>query len=86
MYALEATFSVQYSWNVVEMFALIISWSSLKMGHVWSKTKSPGQMLEKTSVRSLDQIFSPVLLKVGHNIYLDDILNEFENRSCWVKN
>ena len=28
------TFSVQYLWNVVRMFALVISWTSLKRDHI----------------------------------------------------
>ena len=35
VYALEAIFSVQYSWKLLRMFALIISLTSLKVGHDW---------------------------------------------------
>ena len=52
------------------------------MGHVGSKTRSPGQILEKPSVHSRGHIFSRILMKVG----LDDILDKFINGSCGVKN
>ena len=61
LYALVATFLAQYSWKMAKMFAFI-SWMSLKMGHVRSKTRSPGHILEKSCVRSWGQIFHPVLL------------------------
>ena len=59
---------------------------SLKMGHVGSKTRSQGQILEKPCVRSRGHIFNPILIKLSHNVGLDEISDEFENRSCWVKN
>ena len=43
LHTLEATFSVRYS---VRMFALMKSRMSLKMGHVGSKARSLGQILE----------------------------------------
>ena len=86
MYALEATFLVQYSSKLVRMFALVKSGMSLKMGHVGSKTRSLGQILEKPFICSGCHIFSPTLLKIGQNVCLDNILDEFENESCWVKN
>ena len=46
VYALEATFSVRLSWNLVRMVFLIKSWTSLKMDHAGSKTRSQGQILE----------------------------------------
>ena len=56
------------------------------MGHVGSKTRSPGQILEKPCVRSGGHIFSWILMKVGQDVYLDDISDEFENGSRGVKN
>ena len=35
------------------------------MGHVRSKTRSPGQILEKPCVCSRDQIFGLILMKLG---------------------
>ena len=65
---------------------LVISRKSSKMGHVGSKTRSPGQILEKPSVRSRGHIFSWILMKVGQDVCLDDISDKIENGSCGVKN
>ena len=55
----------------------------MKMGHVGSKTRSLGQILEKPCK---GHIFSPVIMKRGQNVCLDEISDKFGNRSCWVKN
>ena len=44
-----------------------------KLGHVGSKTRSLGQILEKPCVRSRGHIFSPILMKLGQNVCLDKI-------------
>ena len=49
------------------------SWTTLKLGHIRSKTRSQGQILRKPCVRSRDHIFSPILMKPGQNVCLDDI-------------
>ena len=59
---------------------------SLKMCHVGSKSRSLGQTLEKPCVRSRGHIFSPIIMKLGQNVCLDEILDELENGSCRVKN
>ena len=41
------------------------------MGHVGSKTRSLGQMLEKPCVRSRGHIFSLIIMKLGQNVCLD---------------
>ena len=56
------------------------------MGLVWSKTMSLGQMLEKPYVRSRGHIFSLIIMKLGQNVCLDEILDEFKIGSCLVKN
>ena len=56
------------------------------MGHVGSKTRSLGQMLDKPCVHCRGHIFSLIIMKLGHNVCLDEILDEFENRSCQVIN
>ena len=53
------------------------------MGHVGSKTRSPGQILEKPCVRSRGHIFSRILMKVGQDVCLDDISDEFEKWVTW---
>ena len=60
--------------------------TSSKMGHVGSKTRSLGQILEKPCVRSRGHILSQILMEVGQDVCLDDILDEFENGSRGVKN
>ena len=68
------------------MFALVISWMSLKIGQVGSKCRSLGQILEKPCVRCRGYIFSPILLKFSKNVHPNDILDQFENVLCWLKN
>ena len=62
------------------------SWMSSKMGHVGSKTRSLGQILEKPCVCSRGQISSLIIMKLGQNVCLDKISDEFENMLCWVQN
>ena len=50
---------------------------SLKMVHVWSKTRSQVQILEKPCVCSRGHIFSPIIMKLGHNDFIDKILVVF---------
>ena len=55
------------------------------MGHVGLKTRSFIEILEKPCVCSRDQIFGLMLMKLGQNVCLDEILDMFENGSCRVK-
>ena len=50
------------------------------------QVRSVGQILEKPFVCSRGHIFSQIILKLGQNVCLDEILDEFENRLCRVKN
>ena len=68
------------------IFSLLIIETSSKTGHVQSKTRSLGQILEKPCVRSRGHIFSLIIMKLSQNVCLDEILDEFENRSCGMKN
>ena len=68
------------------MCVLIKSQMSSKLGNVRSKTRPLGQILEKRCVGSRGHIFSPIIMKLGQNVCLDKISNEFENGSCRVKN
>ena len=45
---------------------------SLKLGHVGSKTRSLGQVLEKPCVCSRGHIFSQIIMKLGQNVCLDE--------------
>ena len=60
--------------------------TNLKMGHAISKTRSLGQILEKPWVHSGGHIFSPIIMKLGQNVFLDEISDECENGSFGVKN
>ena len=55
------------------------------MGHVGSKTRSLGQILEKYCIRSGGQIFSLIIMKLDQNVCHEKISDEFENGSCQVK-
>ena len=55
------------------MFVLIKSQTSSKLGHVGSKTRSLGQILEKPCVCTLGQIFILIIMKLGQNVCLDKI-------------
>ena len=55
---------------------------SLKIGHVGLKTRLLGQIVEKACVHSRGHIFSPIILKSGQNICLDEISDKFRNGSC----
>ena len=59
---------------------------NFKMGDVGSKTRSPGQILEKTFVHPSGYIFSLIFMKLGHNDFLDEIFDKLKNGSCQVKN
>ena len=61
------------------------SLTSLKIGHVSSKTMSLGQISEIPYVHSRGHIFSPIIMKLGQNVCLDKISDRFESGSCWVK-
>ena len=47
-------------------------------------------LLEKENflacVHSRGHIFSPIIMKLGQNVYLDEFSDELENGSCRLKN
>ena len=51
------------------------------MSHARSKTRSLGQILEKTCVCTRGHIFSLIIMKLGQNVCVDEILHKFENGS-----
>ena len=59
MYTLEGTDLIISSLNYVRMLLIIMSRSSLKLGHVGSKIRSLGQILEKPCVHSKRHNFDP---------------------------
>ena len=56
------------------------------MGHVGLKTRSLRHVLEKPCVLSKGHIFSPILMKLGQNVCIDNISDEFETGLYRVKN
>ena len=68
MYTLEGTVVIQSSGNFVRMLILIISRSALKQGHVRSKTRSLGQILEKPCVHSRVLSFVSNVMKLCQNV------------------
>ena len=64
MYTLEGTVLSQSSLNFIKMLVIIISRSSSKLGHVGSKTRSLGQILEKHCVHSKRHSFDPKFMKI----------------------
>ena len=68
MYTLEGTVLIQSSRNFIRMLMIIISRSSSKLGHVGSKTRSLGQILEIPSVHSRGHSFDPKFMKLCQNV------------------
>ena len=52
---------------------------------MWSKSRSLGQILEKSCLHSRDHIFGNIFLKLGQNICLEDILVKFDHGWGGVK-
>ena len=78
VYTLGTTFLAQSSSNLVRMFVLMMAWPLLKMGVAGSKSRSLGQILEKSCLHSRDHIFGPILLKVAQIVNLDDVMSPLE--------
>ena len=51
----------------------IVLMPSLKLGHVGSKTRSMGQILEKPFVHSTGHDFDPIFMKLSQNVCLHEI-------------
>ena len=47
------------------------------MGHVRSKTRSLGQILGKPCLRCRGCTFSPIFMKLGQNVCLNDVSDKF---------
>ena len=75
---LEATVLAQSSSNLLRMNVLTISRSSSNMGHVGSKTRSVGQIIEKPFEHSRSHSFGPIFIKFAQNDHLDNISVKFE--------
>ena len=51
------------------------------MGHVRSKTRSVGQIMEKPCEHSRGHIFGPTFIKLGQNDHLDNISGEVGSKT-----
>ena len=61
---------------------IIISRSTSKLGHVGSRTRSLGQILEKPYVHSKRHSFDPKAMKLCQNVNHHNIKVGFEIGSC----
>ena len=64
MYTLEGTVLIESSRNFIRILMIIISRSSLKLGHVGSKIRSLDQILEKPCVHSKRHSSDPKFMKL----------------------
>ena len=58
---------------------------SSKMGHAGPKSRSIGQILEKTRVHSRGHIFSLTIMKLGQNVCLNEILTSLKTDHVGLK-
>ena len=68
------------------MLIIIMSTSSLKLGHIGSTARSLGQILEEPCVHSRGHSFDSKFMKLCQNAYDHNIWAKFETGSCWIKN
>ena len=83
---IETTFFTKSSSNLVRMFVYMKAWFLSKVGHLGSKTRSLGQILEKPCEHDRDHIFDPIFIKLGQNVCLHESSVPFESGSSRVKN
>ena len=70
---IEATILIASSSNLVRMFIYMKSRSSSNLGHVGSKTRSLGQIVDKSCDHNRGFIFAPIFIKFIQNLHTDDI-------------
>jgi len=73
LYTVETTFVIRFLWNLVRMFVLTISRPSSNMGHVVSKSRSPGQILRNSCLLLRDHICNPILINFDQSVCLSNI-------------
>ena len=73
VYTLETTFVTWFRWNLIRMFVLTISRLSSNMGHVGSKSRSPGQISGNSCLHPRGHICYPILMKLCQNVCFDNI-------------
>ena len=54
-------------------------------GHLRSKTRSLGQMIEKPCKHSRDKIFASIFVMSCQNVYLDDNKGQIQIGVMWVQ-
>ena len=81
----EGTDLIISSRNCVGMFIIIMSRSDSKLGHVMSKTRLLGQILEKPCVHSRGHSFDSKFMKFYQNVKDHNIEVKFGSGLCWVK-
>ena len=64
---------MQSSSNLLTIFVLVISQSSLIMGGMGTKSRSLRQILVKFCLHCRGHIFGPIFLRVALNVCLDNI-------------
>ena len=67
------------------MNVLMKSRSSLNLGHVGSKSRSLGQIIEKPCLHFRGHNIDSIFIKLTHNDCLDEISIKFESGSCVVE-
>jgi hypothetical protein len=67
------------------MIVLMKSRSSLNLGHVGSKSRSLGQIIEKPCLHSRGHNIDSIFIKLAHNDCLDEVSVKFESGLCGVK-
>jgi len=72
-------------WNLVRMFILSICRPTLNMGHVGSKTRSPGQIFGNSCLHSRGQISNPILMKLDQNVCLSNFWPSSKICHVWSK-
>ena len=68
------------------MFILMKSGLGFYLGHLGSKTRSLGQIIEKPCVDNRGHSFHLIFMKFGQNVYLDEIWVGILFGSSGVKN
>ena len=79
VYTLAVTVFTQSPLNLLGMIILIMSWSSLIMDGVGSKSRSLGQILAKSCLHTRGHIFGPIFLKLAQNECLDNVSVKFNH-------
>ena len=68
LYTIKGTVLIQSSLNYVRLLIIIMSRSSFNFGHVGSKTRSLGQILERPTVHYRVHSFDSKLTKLYQNV------------------